>query len=470
VPICQAQAVSESPRADCVQDFSQLFKPLEKVILDYRGGLDESPALPQVSSERLKEEIFRQFSFVAPVDREEVIQHVARLMATGAVHTTHPRYFGLFNPDVMPISVAADAMVAAFNPQLAAFSHNPAANLMEQHVLGVFRRALGWPDCHGTFTSGGSEANHSAVIAALTDRFEDFTSRGARRGSCLYVSAEAHHSFVKIAHACGLGRDAIREVPVQLDLRMDVDALRRMIAEDSSAGRWPFAVVATAGTTAAGVIDPITEIARTCQEHSLWLHVDAAWGGAALISRKLKPLLLGIELADSVTIDAHKWFSVPMGAGMFFCRSAEVALRAFGAQTSYMPAAAGLPDPYLSTIQWSRRFIGLKLFMAMAELGLDGYERIIDHQAAMGDYLREWLSRAGFEIVNETRLPLVCFRLPGQDSQAIADAVQAEGSAWISRTTLSHYGDVLRACITNYRTQPSDIDFLIGALRRGLAS
>jgi glutamate/tyrosine decarboxylase-like PLP-dependent enzyme len=462
--------VSESSHADCVQDFSQLFKPLEKVILRYREGLDQAPALPQVPSEDLDEEILREFPFDSPVDREDVIQGVARLLTVGAVHTTHPRYFGLFNPDVIPISVAADAIVAAFNPQLAAFSHNPAANLMEQRILDVFRRALGWPDCHGTFTTGGSEANHSAVIAALTDRFQDFASSGATRGSCLYVSAEAHHSFVKIAHACGLGRDAVREVPVGLDLRMDASALQMMVADDLNAGRSPFAVVATAGTTAAGVIDPIAEIARICQEHKLWLHVDAAWGGGALISRTLKPLLAGIELADSVTIDAHKWFSVPMGAGMFFCRNSEDALRAFGIQTSYMPAATSMSDPYLSTIQWSRRFIGLKLFMVMAELGLDGYEKIIDHQAAMGDYLRDSLSMAGFEIVNETRLPLVCFRLPGQDSQAIADAVQAEGSAWISRTTLSHYGDVLRACITNYRTQPADIDFLIGALKRWAAS
>jgi aromatic-L-amino-acid/L-tryptophan decarboxylase len=462
--------VSDPTDDACVQEFSDLFKPVEKVVKTYRGSLDDSPALPQLSCEAIANELSAEFSFHAPKPANEVIATVGRLLSTGAVHTPHRRYFGLFNPDVLPICVAADALAAAFNPQLAAFSHNPAANLMEQHVLRLFKNAIGWAESHATFTTGGSEANHSAIVSALTDRFAGFASFGAPPATCLYVSAEAHHSFLKIGQACGIGREAVRIVPVQRNLCMDAGELRTMIREDLDSGRRPFCVVATAGTTAAGVIDPIPEISEICRAYELWLHVDAAWGGGALLSRALSPVLQGIDAADSITIDAHKWFSVPMGAGMFFCRDPEVVSRAFGTETSYMPAASALPDPYLTTMQWSRRFIGLKLFMAMAELGLSGYEQIIDHQAAMGDYLRDRLSKDGFEVVNETRLPLVCFRLAGQDSKAIADRVQAEGLAWISRTTLSHYGDVLRACITNYRSQSADIDFLVGALRRGAAT
>lgn len=386
-------------------------------------------------------------------------------MERGAVHTTHPRYFGLFNPDIQPVSVAADALVAAFNPQLAAFSHNPAANLMEQHVLSVFRNRIGWPDCHATFTTGGSEANHSAIIVALTERVPGFAEKGATGKEVFYVSAEAHHSFIKIAHACGIGRSSVREIAVDTDLRMDPDALDAAITQDSDAGRIPFAVVATAGTTSAGAIDPLPAIAEICRANGLWMHVDAAWGGASLVSSKLEGLLAGIELADSVTIDAHKWFSVPMGAGMFFCRRNDAVHRAFGIQTSYMPDPSEAPDPYHSTLQWSRRFTGLKLFMAFATLGIEGYEQVIDHQVEMGVYLREQLQSHGFEVVNRTPLPITCFRVPDREPLAVVDYIQKDGSAWISRANISHHGQVLRACITNYRTERSHIDYLIKLLK-----
>jgi glutamate/tyrosine decarboxylase-like PLP-dependent enzyme len=459
--------VSEE-RARNLQEFALLFPPLRDAILSYRREVDFGRALPTKSTEDISAELARGFSFATAMPAEEVIDRVASLLREGAVHTPSPSYFGLFNPDVQPICVAADALVAAFNPQLAAFSHNPAANTMERHALSVFTAALGWEDAHATFTSGGSEANHSAVIAALTGSNPGYSEHGACGTEVFYVSVEAHHSFIKIAHACGIGRKSVRQVPVTNDLRMDVVALEAAIRDDIAAGLKPFAVVATAGTTAAGVIDPIPEIAQVCDRAGIWLHVDAAWGGGALLSRRLRPNLDGIERADSVTIDAHKWFSVPMGAGMFFCRHRDVVHQAFGIQTSYMPAPVGTPDPYLSTMQWSRRFIGLKFFMALANLGLDGYERVIDHQAEMGTYLRSELLRSGYEVVNETPFPLVCFRVPGFDAQTIVDRVYQDGSAWISRTVLSHHGEVLRACITNHRTQSEHIDGLVALL--GLVS
>lgn len=437
---------------------------MKDAVIGYRSGLDEGPVLPEASTQELQRRIQDEFAFDARTGTEGVVEKVATLLKTGAVHTTHPCYFGLFNPDVHPICVAADALSAAFNPQMAAFSHNPAANLMEQHALSVFRRAIGWPDCHATFTAGGSEANHSAIIVALTDRLSGYRDSGVSSRSRLYVSAEAHHSFVKIAHACGIGRSGVREIGVSRDLRMDVYALREAIREDIREGYKPFAAVATAGTTAAGAIDPIGEMAEVCRKFGLWLHVDAAWGGAALLSRNLKPLFAGIELADSVIIDAHKWLSVPMGAGMFFCRNPEANQAAFGIQTSYMPPATDLPDPYHSTLQWSRRFTGLKVFMAFAALGLEGFEQVIDHQSAMGEYLRDRARDAGYQIVNDTKLPLVCFRVPGRSATEVVESAYATRQAWVSKTTLSHHGDAVRACITNFRTQPKDVDRLMAAI------
>jgi len=266
----------------------------------------------------------------------------------------------------------------------------------------------------------------------------------------------------------GIGRRALRTVATDGDLRMDLADLARRVTEDRRHGLAPIMVVGTAGTTAAGAIDPLADLARFCRSEHLWFHVDAAWGGAAVLSPRLRGHLAGIDAADSITCDAHKWFSVPMGAGMFFCRHPDVVGEAFRAQTSYMPGktAGSVVDPYTTSVQWSRRFIGLKLFLALAQHGESGYVALIEHQARMGDVLRESLARAGWRIVNRTPLPLVCFTRDGLvPSQFLAD-LYARQIAWMSEVRLGDGVPVVRACITSFRTQPSDIEWAIREMGR----
>src|SRR5438552_9819195 len=232
----------------------------------------------------------------------------------------------------------------------------------------------------------------------------------------------------------GLGRRAIRTIATERNLTMDLRDLARQVAEDRRRGFAPFMVVGTAGTTAAGAIDPLPEVGRFCRSEDLWLHVDAAWGGAAILSPRLRGYLAGIDAADSITCDAHKWFSVPMGAGMFFCRHPAAVGAAFRAQTRYMPPQTAGPvvDPYTTSVQWSRRFIGLKLFLALAQRGASGYVEMIEHQARMGDVLRESLTRAGWRIVNHTPLPLVCFTRDGLVASQLLAALAPRQIAWES--------------------------------------
>jgi len=209
-------------------------------------------------------------------------------------------------------------------------------------------------------------------------------------------------------------------------------------------------------------------------EADLWCHVDAAWGGAAALVPELRPLLAGIEQADSITFDAHKWLSVPMGAGLYLTRHADILARTCGIITGYMPRdAAGLAvvDPYTHSLQWSRRFIGLKLFLSLAVAGWAGYETIIRHQVSMGDLLRQELEKAGWQVVNQTRLPVICLvdrRSPAGATasylEAIAGEVVSSGRAWLSTTRLDETTPVLRACITNYRTEAADVVALVQAL------
>src|SRR5439155_1706012 len=253
----------------------------------------------------------------------------------------------------------------------------------------------------------------------------------------------------KIAHMTGLGRRAVRTVASDRHLKMDLGDLARRVAEDRRAGFAPFMVVGTVGTTAAGAIDPLPDLARFCRSQGLWFHVDAAWGGAAVISPSLRGHLAGIDAADSITCDAHKWFSVPMAAGMFFCRHPDTVAEAFRAETSYMPGKTAGPvvDPYTTSVQWSRRFIGLKLFLALAHHGESGYVEMIEHQTRMGDVLRGTLQRAGWRVVNATPLPLVCFTRDGLDTARFLAALYQRQIAWMSEVRLAGGESVLRACV-----------------------
>jgi glutamate/tyrosine decarboxylase-like PLP-dependent enzyme len=217
----------------------------------------------------------------------------------------------------------------------------------------------------------------------------------------------------------------------------------------------------------------MARIAEGTAREDLWLHADAAWGGAAALVPELEGCIEGIERADSITFDAHKFLSVPMGAGMFFTRHRDLPERVFAVTTGYMPLTQGKPivEPHRTTMQWSRRFTGLKLFMSLAVAGWKGYEEAIRHQTEMGDLLRERLREAGWRVVNRTPLPTVCFVDAGDPARntlerltAITDAVVGSGKAWVSTTTVGGELPVIRACVTNYATTVDDVNALVADL------
>jgi glutamate/tyrosine decarboxylase-like PLP-dependent enzyme len=429
------------------------------------------PILPTVTAEEIRNYLSSRYDFTRTQPLEEVIADVEKMLRTWQVQVTHPRYFGLFNPSVTFASVIADTLVAMYNPQLANWRTSPAANEMERHTLGWLGAKFGLPeDAIATFTSGGTEANLSAVVVALTRAFPDYGEHGLRHvdGSpAIYLTEETHHSFSKIAHMTGLGRRALRTITTDSNLKMNLDDLRKRVTEDRNNGFLPFLVVGTGGTTAAGVIDPLPELGRFCREEGLWFHVDAAWGGSAILSPKLKRHLTGIDAADSITCDAHKWLSVSMGCGMFFCRHRDTVAEAFRADVSYMPGKKVGPvfDPYTTSAQWSRRFIGLKLFLSLAEKGEAGYAEMIEHQTCMGEVLREALKASGWRIVNSTPLPLVCFTREPVVPATFLAALHKHQIAWMSEARIAGT-PVIRACITSFRTKEADIHWVVDEMNR----
>jgi glutamate/tyrosine decarboxylase-like PLP-dependent enzyme len=440
---------------------------MERVESDIAGG----PIVPTVTPEEIRKRLRSSYDFSEPRALDEVTADIESMLRTWQVHVTHPRYFGLFNPSVTLPSVVGDLLVAMYNPQLASWRSSPAANEMERHLLSWLAGKFGLPgSTSASFTGGGAESNLSAVIVALTRMFPDYGEGGLGclpASPTIYITGETHNSFNKVAHMTGLGRRALRMVATDHDLKMDVADLAQRVSDDRQKGFAPFMVVATAGTTRAGVIDPLDELAGFCRSEGLWLHVDAAWGGAAILSPALKAHLRGIEAADSITCDAHKWFSVPMGAGMFFCRHSDSVGEAFRANAPYMPAPVAGPaaDPYTSSVQWSRRFIGLKLFLALAHYGESKYVEMIEGQTHMGNTLREALQCSGWRIVNKTPLPVVCFTRDGLDTARFVAALHQRQIAWMSEVQLDGVPAV-RACITSFRTDENDIACVVREMNR----
>jgi glutamate/tyrosine decarboxylase-like PLP-dependent enzyme len=459
----------------------RLWRRLVERVEDYLETVGERRVAPELDPARIRS-LLAPFDFSVPMDPVEAVDFAADELGRHQTHTPHPRYFGLFNPAPATMGIAADALVAAFNPQLAAWSHGPLAIEIEAHLVRAFSSRFGYEpaETEGTFASGGAEANHTALLTALVHAFPEYRERGTRALAgepMIYVSAESHHSFLKAARLCGLGTEAVRVIPVDESLRMRSDALHRQVDHDRAAGDLPFLVVGTAGTTNAGIVDPLDEIAEVAVREGLWFHADAAWGGAATFVPELRPALAGIERSDSITFDAHKWLSVPMGAGLYLTRHPGALERTFRVDAQYMPReAAGLPvvDPYAATMQWSRRFTGLKVFLTLAVAGWDGYVDAIRHQTRMGEVLREKLTGAGWKVVNATPLPTVCFvdgTVSGGDAadhlEGVLRSVLASGEAWISVARLTGIGPALRATITNFLTVREDLDRLIAALEAG---
>jgi glutamate/tyrosine decarboxylase-like PLP-dependent enzyme len=457
-----------------------LWKSVAAAIEDYRKELPELPVSPSADPGIVRR-LLANVDFEKPRSPEDALALAVEGLRGHQVHNGHPRYFGLFNPATTTMSVAADALAAAFNPQLAAWTHAPFACEAEELVIRSLGAKFGYPSgaVAGSFTSGGAEANHSALVAALVDRFPAFAEDGVRGlpgTPVLYVSSESHHSFLKASRLTGIGTRAVRQVPVDDGFVMDPKALRAAVQEDRGEGRQPFFVVATLGTTGAGLLDPVGAIEEVGRDEGLWVHADAAWGGAIALVPELRRYLEGIERTDSITFDAHKWLSVPMAAGMFFTRHPAILERTFAVAAGYMPRAGEdtpVVEPHRSSMQWTRRFIGLKLFLSLLVAGFEGYAETIRKMVRLGDGLRERLRAAGFRVVNQTPLPVVCF----QDTRhteggsmphlrRIADAVVESGEAWVSITSLGSSRPAIRACITSFRTEEADLDALIKSLER----
>jgi glutamate/tyrosine decarboxylase-like PLP-dependent enzyme len=446
----------------------QLDDYLTRALARAQARVRAGPATPTLDMEAFRTELAR-FDFTTARPLIELLDWSIGVLEHGVTHLTHPRYFGLFNPAPTFPAQCADRVVNSFNPQVASSATSPAAVALEAHVIRSVARRAGFPEgAGGHFTSGGSEANYTGLLCALTHAHRGFATEGARAFSgspVFYVSKECHRSWVKIAHQAGIGRSAARLVPTDGCGRLSASALAQAIAQDRDSGCVPFLIVASAGSTNAGMIDPLNACADLAAQHGLWLHVDAAWGGAVIASERLRGAVAGLERADSATIDAHKWFATTMACGMFLIRDPAVLTATFQVAASYMPSHELSLDPYMNTVQWSRRFLGLRLFLSLATAGWAGHAAQIERAAAQAARIRAELERRGWTVVNDSPLALLTVLPPRAlgEPRAVVERVLRSGRAWVSLARFEDQ-DVIRICVTHGETSDADVSILIDTL------
>ena len=376
-----------------------------------------------------------------------------------------PRYFAFVASSGLEIAVLGDALAACHDVNLAVVSG--AADLVEKQTIEWLGQAFGYPVATGTFSSGGTVSNMTALSAARERALPGSRNNGLSGRPCaLYASADVHESVKRAAELLGIGRDHVRAIPIDANRRMRADACAQAIDADRAAGVAPIAVVATAGTTLTGAVDPLDALADVCEQRGVWLHVDGAYGLPAALVASHAPLFAGLARADSVTVDAHKWLFVPKACGVLMVREAEWLERAFTHDATYVPHEPGEQDSVDRTLEYSRPFRALKLWLALRVHGLAAFQAAIERNLSearlFADLVKE---RPELELLGEPELSVVPFRhvATGRDldvhNRALAAALRGDGRVYVSGADIDGTA-CLRPCFVNFRTSDDDVRVL----------
>jgi aromatic-L-amino-acid/L-tryptophan decarboxylase len=448
---------------------------------EFLAGIGERPVAHRATAREVSAAIGRAVPD-EPVGDAELMAYLRDLAMEHSVATGAPGFMAYVSGAGTVPGAPADLVAAAINQNVGAYMLAPGATEIELAVCEYLANRCGLPDgATGLVLPGGALANFTALKlardAVLGGDVRE-TGLGGRNPLAVYASAEAHVTIDRACDMLGLGSSAVRHVPVDGAFRMRLDELDRMLAADVAGGVVPAAVVGSAGTTATGAIDPLDEIADRCAARDIWFHVDAAYGGGVVLSDRLRPLLAGIERADSITVDPHKWLYTPHSGGCLLVRDPAVLEAGFAVDPSYVRhdralTGRGVDLGYLGPM-FSRGFAALKIWVSLLAHGRAAYARRIEHDIALAEYLhRRVVERPEFEPMARG-LSICCFRfvpgglVDGAGRAAYLDLLnerlmhelQLDGRVFPSNAVLPD-GYALRACIVNFRTEAVDCDALL---------
>lgn len=411
-------------------------------------------------------------------DAGDLLRETARNLFDHSLHNGHPRFLGYITSSAAPIGMLGDLLAAAVNPNLGAWTLSPLATEIEAQTVRWIAELLGYPtDCGGLLVSGGNMANTvgfwAARLAAAGEGIRTSGTSEDGRPLVVYASAETHTWVQKAADLSGMGTDAIRWIGTGTDLRMDLAALQRAIDSDVREGAHPMMVIGTGGSVSTGVVDPIRELSRICHEREIWLHIDGAYGGLAAMLPDAPEELHHLDLADSVAVDPHKWLYSPLEAGCALVRDPEALRKTFSYHPPYYHFGVEATNYVDFGPQNSRSFRALKVWLALRQVGREGYERMIGDDVRLAGVLHE---AAGAHPRLETftlGLSISTFRYVPEDladrvgeegvedylndlNKAIQAALERGGEVFLSNAVLEgRY--VLRGCIVNFRTDEEDV-------------
>ncbi len=390
----------------------------------------------------------------------EVVEQAAKEILPFAARLDHPRAFGFIPSSPTWPGVVADFLAAGYNINACTWLVASGPSQLELVVVDWLRRWIGYPDgAGGLLTSGGSAASVDAFVAARE-------AAGHPERATVYMSDRSHSAHVRAARIVGVRPECIRMIPSDERFRLDVDALARSVAEDRAAGFNPIAVCANAGTSSTGAIDPLEAMADFCAAEGIWLHVDAAYGGFAAVTERGKKLLRGISRADSVGLDAHKWFFQPYEAGGLLVKDAGTLERAFAVHSDILQDTVwGANHPNVSDrgLQLSRSMRALKIWMSVQTFGLAAFRRAVSKGMELALQAGEYVERSpNLELLTPVSLGVVCFRVnpPNEElDEAALEEINRKVLArvfWEDRaffsSTLLHGTFSLRMCILNHNT------------------
>ncbi|PWT86815.1 MAG: amino acid decarboxylase [Blastocatellia bacterium] len=459
------------------EQFRRLGYRAVDLLTDHFKSLANGPCRRPVP-DVLRRELIDQPFPEKPGDADQLLEYIGDTIFRYPMGNGSPRFFGWVNSSVAPIATLAELLAAGLNPSVAGGDHS--ATYLEHAVLTWVKRMLNFPQTGGAIlTSGGSVANLIGLaVMRHVKTSGDVRARGLAGEAKLpivYTSQEGHSCIEKAMEILGLGHDNLRRVPVTSDWRIDVRALAASIETDRGTGLMPACVAATAGTVNTGAIDALDEIADLCADQQLWFHVDAAFGGPAALVPELADSYRGLERADSVAVDPHKWMYVPVECGCALVRDANAMRDAFSLVPPYLRDDTGLPWFSEFGIQQTRGFRALKLWLVLKHVGIDGLRQLVANNIALARSLQSRLQTTpNFELLAGGPLSVTCFRycpppLKGQDAElnrlnrSVLDAVQRAGEVFLTGTELAGRF-ALRACIVNFRTTEDDLTALLEAI------
>jgi glutamate/tyrosine decarboxylase-like PLP-dependent enzyme len=446
--------------------------------------LPELPVSPGIPIEETKKALALEVP-EEPMALDDLVAHMREVVLERSMYPGHPAFLAYVSGAGTVPGAAADLLAAAVNPNLGGWRLSPAATSIERHLTEWFARQFGLPESGGgLLVSGGAMAGYIGLKLARDRKAGwDVRVEGLRGGPPLavYASEEVHGINARALDMLGLGRGALRHVPFDEEYRVRPDAVREAIAKDIDAGVKPIAIVGSGGTVATGSIDPLPELAEIANEHDLWFHVDGAYGGPAVFSEELRPLLKGIELADSIAFDPHKWLYTPHSGGCILVRDLEQLRQSFSIHefASYVHRDEERMGSDVDAIdlgpQFSRGFQAFKVWISLLAHGTRAYGQRIAHDVELAKYLyRRAEERPDFEPMAPTVLSITCFRyvppdLPdggGRDeyldglNERLMTELQLDGRVFPSNAVLNGRF-VLRSCIVNFRTEAEQMDLLL---------